>query len=145
MELKMAKGPEAKLWQDVKKALKDAHLVRIENKASPGVPDVNGCYDGVEFWIELKVIKGNSLQLSKFQKAWIYERTKFGGKVFVLARPLMGSVIKVFEGSNAIQGHRSRFPVAVIRDSDDWYKFYHLLGPQPDAETPFPLSSKFVH
>ena len=131
----MAKGPEAKLWQDVKKALKDAHLVRIENKACPGVPDVNGCYNGVEFWIELKVIKGNSLRLSKFQKAWIYERTKFGGKVFVLARPLTESVIKVYEGSNAIQGHRSRFPVSVIRDSDDWYKFYRLLGPQPDPSS----------
>ena len=127
----MAKGPEAKLWQDVKKALKDAHLVRIENKSGPGVPDVNGCYKGIEFWIELKVIKGNSLRLSKFQKAWIYERTKFGGKVFVLARPLKGSVLKVFEGSNAILGHRSRFPVLWIHNRDDWYKFYHLLRPQP--------------
>ena len=138
----MAKGPEAKLWQDVKKALKDAHLVRIENKACPGVPDVNGCYDGVEFWIELKVIKGNSLRLSKFQKAWIYERTKFGGKVFVLARPLTESVIKVYEGSNAIRGHRSRFPVTTIRDSGDWYNFYHLLGPaagEPDPENPVPV------
>ena len=141
----MAKGPEAKLWQDVKKALKDAHLVRIENKASPGIPDVNGCYKGIEFWIELKVIKGNSLQLSKFQKAWIYERTKSGGKVFVLARPLFGSVLKVFEGSNAIQGPESRYPVLWIHDPGDWLKFYRLLGPQPDPETPFPLSSKFVH
>tara|TARA_A100001515_G_scaffold47868_1_gene37836 strand:+ start:310 stop:633 length:324 start_codon:yes stop_codon:yes gene_type:complete len=103
-------------------------LVRIENKAGPGVPDVNGCYKGLEFWIELKVIKGNSLRLSKFQKAWIYERTKSGGKVFVLARPLKGSVLKVFEGSNAIRGHRSRFPVLWIHDRDDWLKFYQLLA-----------------
>ena len=137
----MAKGPEAKLWQDVKKALKDAHLVRIENKAGPGVPDVNGCYKGIEFWIELKVIKGNSLRLSKFQKAWIYERTKSGGKVFVLARPLKGSVLKVFEGSNAIRGHRSRFPVLCIHDRDDWFKFYQLLGTGVDArsENPVPV------
>ena len=124
----MAKGPEAKLWQDVKKALKDAHLVRIENKSSPGVPDVNGCYKGIEFWLELKVIKGNSLQLSKFQKAWIYERTRAGGKVFVLARPLSGSVLKVFEGSTAIRGHRSRVPVLRIHDRDDWKLFLKLLG-----------------
>lgn len=143
----MAKGPEAKLWQDVKKALKDAHLVRIENRSLPGVPDVNGCYNGVEFWLELKVIKGNSLQLSKFQKAWIYERTSRGGLVFVLARPLSGSVIKVFEGSNAIQGPESRYPVLWIHDPGDWLKFYHLLGPQPDAdpEIPFPLSSNLVN
>ena len=141
----MSKGPEAKLWQDVKKGLKDAHLVRIESRVGLGIPDVNGCIDGKDFWLELKVIKGNSLRLSKFQKAWIYERLRSGGTVFVLARPLMGSVIKVFEGSNAIQGHRSRFPVLWIHDPGDWIKFYRLLGPQPDPKTPFPLSSKFVH
>ena len=143
----MAKGPEAKLWQDVKKALKDAHLVRIENKVGPGIPDVNGCYKGIEFWLELKVIKGNSLQLSKFQKAWIYERTRVGGKVFVLARPLSGSVLKVFEGSNAIRGPESRYPVLWIHDHDDWLKFYKLLGPAGDAgsEIPFPLSSNSIN
>ena len=143
----MAKGPEAKLWQDVKKALKDAHLVRIENRSTPGVPDVNGCYNGIEFWLELKVIKGNSLQLSKFQKAWIYERTRVGGKVFVLARPLSGSVLKVFEGSNAIQGPDSRYPVLWIHDPGDWLKFYRLLGPAGDAdpEIPFPLSSNSIN
>jgi len=122
-------------------------LVRIENRSLPGVPDVNGCYNGIEFWLELKVIKGNSLQLSKFQKAWIYERTRVGGKVFVLARPLSGSVIKVFEGSNAIQGPESRFPVLWIHDPGDWLKFYRLLGPAGDAdpEIPFPLSSNSIN
>ena len=138
----MSYGPEAKLWRDVKKALKNVHAVRIEHRYLPGIPDVNCCYKGVEFWLELKVSKGNYIGLSKFQKAFINERSKHGGKVFVLARPLTGSVIKVFEGSNAIQGHRSRFPVTTIRDSGDWYKFYHLLGPaagEPDPENPVPV------
>ena len=124
----MAKGPEAKLWQDVKKALKDAHLVRIENKACPGVPDVNGCYDGVEFWIELKVIKGNSLRLSKFQKAFINERSKHGGKVFVLARPLTGSVIKVFDSVTLDLDPKSRNPVMEIDQPYDFTKLLELAA-----------------
>ena len=35
----MAKGPEAKLWQDVKKGLKNVHLTRIENRVGVGTAD----------------------------------------------------------------------------------------------------------
>jgi hypothetical protein len=31
------------------------HFQRIETNVGLGVPDVNGCGDGVEFWLELKV------------------------------------------------------------------------------------------
>ena len=133
----MAKGPEAKLWQDVKKALKDAHLVRIENKASPGIPDVNGCYKGIEFWIELKVIKGNSLRLSKFQKAWIYERLRVGGYVFVLARPLSGSVIKVFDCRTVVRGSGIPFPVVELHPPYNWNELLAILrGPNSSAGDP---------
>jgi hypothetical protein len=30
------------------------HFQRIETNVGLGVPDVNGCGDGVEFWLELK-------------------------------------------------------------------------------------------
>ena len=133
----MAKGPEAKLWQDVKKALKDAHLVRIENKVGPGIPDVNGCYKGIEFWLELKVIKGNSLRLSKFQKAWIYERLRVGGNVFVLARPLSGSVIKVFDCRTVVRGSGIPFPVVELHPPYNWNELLATLrGPGSSAGDP---------
>jgi hypothetical protein len=64
-----------------------------------------------------------------------------------LARPLSGSVIKVFEGNNAIQGPESRFPVLWIHDPGDWLKFYELLARscEPDPEIPFPLSSNSIN
>ena len=124
----MAKGPEAKLWQDVKKALKDAHLVRIENKVGPGIPDVNGCYKGIEFWLELKVSKCNYIGLSKFQKAFINERSKHGGKVFVLARPLTGSVIKVFDSVTLDLDPKSRNPVMEIDQPYDFTKLLELAA-----------------
>ena len=64
----MSKGPEAKLWQDVKKGLKDAHLVRIESRVGLGIPDVNGCFDGKVFWLVLKVIKETPFGYLSFKK-----------------------------------------------------------------------------
>ena len=133
----MSKGPEAKLWQDVKKGLKDAHLVRIESRVGLGIPDVNGCIDGKDFWLELKVIKGNSLRLSKFQKAWIYERLRVGGNVFVLARPLSGSVLKVFDCRTVITGPGLPFPVLTLEKPYDWSKLISILRTDR-AGTEFP-------
>ena len=132
----MSKGPEAKLWQDVRKGLKDAHLVRIESRIGLGIPDVNGCINGKDFWLELKVIKGNSLRLSKFQKAWIYERLRVGGNVFVLARTLSVSALKVFDCRTVVRGSGIPFPVLTLEKPYDWSKLIKLLGSGPRTEIP---------
>ena len=128
MEKKMSLGPEAKLWRDVRKALKNVHAVRIERRYLPGIPDVNCCYKGVEFWLELKVSKGNYIGLSKFQKAFINERSKHGGKVFVLARPLTGSVIKVFDSATLDLEPKSRNPVLEIEAPYDFTSLLELAA-----------------
>ena len=123
----MSKGPEAKLWQQLKKGLKNSHLVRIESRVDPGVPDVNGCTNGQTYWLELKVSKGKHIRLSKYQKAWIYERSKFGGKVFVCARALPLSPLKVYD-SSIVRGHGTPFPVLTLEHPYDWSKLEQLLG-----------------
>ena len=123
----MAKGPEAKLWQQLKKGLKNSHLVRIESRIGLGVPDVNGCTNGQTYWLELKVSKGKHIPLSKYQKAWIYERSRFGGKVFVLVTTLASSSLKVYD-SNVVRGHGLLFPVLTLEHPYDWSKLEELLG-----------------
>ena len=60
-----------------------------------GVPDVNGCAKGKEFWIELKEIhRGKALTLRPMQVAWMAKRSAVGGQVFVLARKQ--DVIKLY-------------------------------------------------
>jgi len=56
---------------------KNVHVQRIETIYHPGVPDLNVCIQGVEWWIEVKV-KGDTL--SDVQKLWITLRMKCGGK-----------------------------------------------------------------
>lgn len=53
----MAKQPESRFWSRFRKQFPqgmDVHIMRVENPACPGTPDVNVCVRGVETWMELK-------------------------------------------------------------------------------------------
>ena len=63
------------------------HFQRIETNVGLGVPDVNGCGDGVEFWLELKVSSNKQSSLSKYQKAWIIRRGRVGVEYLSCKRP----------------------------------------------------------
>lgn len=48
---------ETRAFTRLKRAYPKAHWIRLEGYASTGCPDVNGCFNGVEVWIELKQFK----------------------------------------------------------------------------------------
>ncbi len=73
-------------WEPLRKALPHVHWQRLENLVGSGVPDVNGCLNGIEAWVETKLIKGNQITFQPFQPAWLLKRLHHGGRVFVLAR-----------------------------------------------------------
>ena len=79
---------EKNLWALLRDNIKEIHWQRIETGITgSGIPDVNGCAKGKEFWIELKEVhSGNSLTLRPMQVAWLSKRAMHGGQVFVLAR-----------------------------------------------------------
>ena len=79
---------EKNLWLLLRSNLPEIHLQRIETgMTGAGVPDVNGCAKGKEFWIELKEIhSGNALTLRPMQISWLAKRASHGGQVFVMAR-----------------------------------------------------------
>jgi len=63
-----------------------ADVQTIETSTGSGVPDVNVCWHGVEFWIECKMIKkGKACYLRPQQLAWFTRRKRSGGLVFILA------------------------------------------------------------
>lgn len=63
-----------------------AHCQAIETSTGLGVPDSNICLNGVEFWIEHKKCSANAVRLSIEQSAWITQRVRCGGKVFIAVR-----------------------------------------------------------
>lgn len=59
---------------------------RLENLVGTGMPDINGCLNGHEIWVETKLVKGNRIKFEKFQPSWIKKRVLAGGRVFIFAR-----------------------------------------------------------
>src|SRR5262245_59893079 len=62
---------------------------RVENSAvGRGVPDLNGCCNGIEVWIENKVTAGWKADVRPEQYAWASRRVRHGGRVFFAVRRL---------------------------------------------------------
>jgi hypothetical protein len=67
---------------------REPHWQSIESGGtSAGIPDLNGCVDGREFWVEAKVTSSWKVNNVKpAQVGWIERRTRAGGRVFVAVR-----------------------------------------------------------
>jgi hypothetical protein len=71
--------------------------------------------------------------LSKYQMVWIMNRTKAGGRIFIINRPLSQGAIKIYTGSvvrvSGISVNES--PVLVLGPVKyDWEALDQLLFPQ---------------
>lgn len=79
---------EAKhVWEPLRNACPQVMWMRVENLVGTGMPDVNGLLNGVEAWLELKhVSSGFKIHFQPTQPAWIFKRSLFGGRVFILVR-----------------------------------------------------------
>ena len=62
----------------------DVDVQRIENTVDRGVPDINCCYDGLEFWIEMKSTASKTPKLRPEQQAWHARRHFHGGIVLII-------------------------------------------------------------
>lgn len=90
-----SKTTESNLWVWLKKGGKQfrsrLHMNRVENMVLSGMPDVEGCLDDQQFWIELKCeprpARSTTLVKAHFRPAqipWMKRRLKAGGLVSVL-------------------------------------------------------------
>lgn len=68
------------------KHLPKVHWQRIETLIGRGTPDLNGCLDGKEFWIENKSTSGWAVKFEDGQVAWHERRCRAGGRTFVAVR-----------------------------------------------------------
>ena len=92
--------PESKLWKSIKENMSGVFFTRLESWASPGVPDVYGCKDGIMFWLELKTsTKVNKAKLSAFQKSWHFSHARQGGRSFIMHQILEERLICLFPSS----------------------------------------------
>ena len=95
---------EKKLYQALKTNLRKVHWQRIETGAlQQGVPDVNGCYGGREFWVELKCTTTDSVSLTPFQCSWHMRRASAGGRSWIMVAHSKHNVMTLHRGVDAVR------------------------------------------
>jgi hypothetical protein len=114
------KKRESKLWQRIKKHITKPHLIRVESNTINGIPDINGCWKGKEFWLELKSDRVGYPKLSKWQISWINKRIKHGGIVIICNEALLEKSLKLYRPLSAIRDARLLKPRASFSFPVQW-------------------------
>ena len=90
------KKRESKLSRLIQKNCNQIHFTRIESNTINGIPDLNGCWAGYDFWLELKSDSASYPKLSKWQISWINKRVAHGGVVIICKETLSESSLKLY-------------------------------------------------
>lgn len=103
----MARRPERNFYEQLRRNLPKTELrldlVRVENTAGTGTPDVNYCIEGIEGWAELKAWERVRLSgrftipaLREDQTAWLSRRGRVGGRAHLLCK--INKDVVLFDG-----------------------------------------------
>jgi hypothetical protein len=108
-------GTEKRAWEWLRDGLKDVpalDIQRVENTCKSGVPDVEGCIRGTQFWLELKAGPEPASACSqikcepfkKRQREFFVRRLNAGGNVWMLYRVLVACFLIRGRDALAIKG-----------------------------------------
>ena len=94
-------GPEAKLYQKLKRNFKSISFIRIENSSLHGTPDLLGYNNSGHFFtLELKVTRGNKIRFSPHQIAF---HEKHPNNTYICIQHLGQGTVKLFRGSRILE------------------------------------------
>lgn len=129
----MSSNPETRFGKRVRKLFpSEAHTMRVENPACPGTPDLNVCHQGLEFWPELKHVHEFPKRpdtpvfpgaLRPEQVLWHYQRSRAGGRSYIVANVEGAGVTYVIEGKHSREFNsmsRSRLDELTLKVEDMW-------------------------
>jgi len=99
------RGRESTFWKNVRSITPNIFWTRIETYGTPGIPDLLGVFKSkkfnrnISFWCELKLTKGNKLNLSPFQISWNLKRYSLCQDSFIMAKGIEQRAIYFYPGS----------------------------------------------
>ena len=113
---------EKTLWKHLKDHL-SGHWTRIENGVGPGIPDSEGCYEGKQVWLELKIDQGGYIEFELAEHAWIFNRVMQGGRVFIVVA--CGKELRLIPGYFITSLFRARRAIfrrtkPALKSSEPW-------------------------
>ena len=130
---------EKSLYQALKNNLSKVHWQRIETGAlQQGVPDVNACYGGHEFWLELKCTNTDRVSLSPFQVSWHMRRAAAGGRSWILVGHSKHKVLTLHRGGdvlNIMDHGLSSYTAFTYSAPIDWPQFMNDVCLTDSLET----------
>lgn len=95
--------PEVALYNKLKECFPGTFM-RVENVAEPGCGDINGCYQGREYWIEFKVeekeIESPVTFLRPAQQAWAAKRLQEYATIYYIIQYREENKIVLYAGIN---------------------------------------------
>ena len=120
-------GPEAKLYQNLRKSIPEISWIRLENISLHGTPDLLVCNDSGHFFtIELKVCKGNKIRFSPHQISF---HTRHPHNTFIMVEALGPGTVKLFRGSRIMELAACGFKLeACCLGLEACYSFLSELG-----------------
>jgi len=97
-------GPEAKLYQKIRKSWSQFSLTRLENLSNLGTPDILACNShGHFFTIELKVTKGNAIRFSSHQLSFHIKHPKNTFIMIEALGPRAKNRFQMYRGSRILE------------------------------------------
>jgi len=95
----------------------------METYGTPGIPDLLGVFvddklkRNISFWVELKLTKGNKLDLSPFQISWNLKRYSLCQDNFIMAKGIEERAIFFYPGAlvrELVTDYREVEPLFVV-------------------------------
>lgn len=79
--------PDDGLRAIIRRNLNGWHWCTVETGGTQsGVPDLEGCKEGIAAWVECKSTSGWAVRMRPFQIGWHLQRARVGGRSFVAIR-----------------------------------------------------------
>tara|TARA_R100000664_G_C2726755_1_gene118500 strand:- start:508 stop:996 length:489 start_codon:yes stop_codon:yes gene_type:complete len=139
------KKRESILWQKIKKNCPKAHLIRVESNTINGIPDINGCFASIDFWMELKSDKVGYPKLSKWQISWINKRLEHGGIVLICNETLSERKLKLYRPLSSFTDPRKLKPRFSFSFPVHWAAFQEAVWELLDLQAAKPRSRSMKH
>ena len=128
------RGKESTFWKNVRSITPNISWTRMETYGTPGIPDLLGVFvddklkRNISFWVELKLTKGNKLDLSPFQISWNIKRYSLCQDNFIMAKSIEERAIFFYPGAlvrELVTDYREVEPLFVV--NQPWT---HVLEPE---------------
>ena len=122
-------GPEAKLYQKLRKSIPEISWIRLENISLHGTPDLLGYNNSGHFFtVELKYTKNNKVKFSPHQIAFHVKHPE-NTFVLIMQKTPSSCLIKLYEGKRIRQLVACGLTLEpLVQDMDSCLKFLSTLG-----------------